>query len=126
MQFSVRSPCMTSFQRADLPGARTGGLPPIGGSLSRGALIFQKKKRKKEKKRKKKEKEEKRKKKLRPKKKKKKKKEKREEKEKEKREKRFFLAVSLFNISAWGDRSRFKRIWLSCWTPSRLFLQFAF
>ena len=31
------------FQRADLPGARTGGLPPIGGSPSRGARIFQKK-----------------------------------------------------------------------------------
>ena len=28
------------FQRADLPGARTGGLPPIGGSPSRGARIF--------------------------------------------------------------------------------------
>ena len=28
------------FQRVDLPGARTGGLPPIGGSPSRGARIF--------------------------------------------------------------------------------------
>ena len=27
------------FQRVDLPGARTGGLPPIGGSPSRGARI---------------------------------------------------------------------------------------
>ena len=34
------------LQRADLPGARTGGLPPIGGSPSRGARIFQKKKEK--------------------------------------------------------------------------------
>ena len=32
------------FQRVDLPGARTGGLPPIGGSPSRGARIFPKKK----------------------------------------------------------------------------------
>ena len=31
------------FQRVDLPGARTGGLPPIGGSPSRGARIFKKK-----------------------------------------------------------------------------------
>ena len=32
------------FQRVDLLGARTGGLPPIGGSPSRGARIFQKEK----------------------------------------------------------------------------------
>ena len=31
------------FQRADLPGARTGGLPPIGGSPSCGARICLKK-----------------------------------------------------------------------------------
>ena len=31
------------FQRVDLPGARTGGLPPFGGSPSRGARIFAKK-----------------------------------------------------------------------------------
>ena len=37
------------FQRADLPGARTGGLPPIGGSPSRGARIFQKEKNEKRK-----------------------------------------------------------------------------
>ena len=35
------------FQRVDLPGARTGGLPPFAGSPSRGARIFQKKKKKK-------------------------------------------------------------------------------
>ena len=34
------------FQRADLPGARTGALPPIGGSPSRGARIFPKKEKK--------------------------------------------------------------------------------
>ena len=27
-------------------------------------------------------------------------------------------SVSLFTIIVWGARSRFKRIWLSCWTPS--------
>ena len=32
----------SEFQRADLPGARTGALPPIGGSPSREARIFQK------------------------------------------------------------------------------------
>ena len=31
------------FERVDLPGARTGGLPPIGGSPPRGARIIQKK-----------------------------------------------------------------------------------
>ena len=50
------------FQRVDLPGARTGGLPPIGGSPSCGARIFPKKrKKKKEKKEKEEKKEEKRK-----------------------------------------------------------------
>ena len=33
------------FQRIDLPLARTGGLPPIGGSPSLGARIFSKKNR---------------------------------------------------------------------------------
>ena len=33
---------MTSFQRADIPGARTGGIPPIGGFPSRRARICQK------------------------------------------------------------------------------------
>ena len=40
------------FQRVDLPGARTGGLPPIGGSPTRGARIFLKKKKKRKKKKK--------------------------------------------------------------------------
>ena len=35
------------FQRVDLPGARTAGLPPIGGSPIRGARIFLKKRKEK-------------------------------------------------------------------------------
>ena len=34
------------FQRVDLPGARTGGLPTFAGSSSRGAHIFLKKRKK--------------------------------------------------------------------------------
>ena len=40
------------FQRVDLPGARTGGLPPFGGSPSRGARIFLKKEKEEEEKKK--------------------------------------------------------------------------